>query len=247
MNNTQIITPDNITLEYRIAGAGSRIAAAFIDFAVQTLLILIIIIAAFYIFFYGDIRNITASDYSMNKLSWVSSVLLLLVFIIQYFYFILTELLLNGQTLGKKILGLRAIRDNGAPLSLKHSMIRNILRLVIDNAAIGLILIIVNKKSKRIGDMAAGTIVIAQNSKRVTLSADDFAVSRQAIAEESNFEIDQREYYILKDYFARRYEFLDGGERALAHLRIYFAEKFDEPKETFSDFELGKMMQSFER
>jgi hypothetical protein len=67
---------------------------------------------------------------------------------------------MNGKTIGKKIFGLRTIRDNGQPIEIKNSLIRGLLRSSLDMIYVGLFVMMFSKKSKRLGDMAAGTIVV---------------------------------------------------------------------------------------
>lgn len=163
MKTITIITPSNIEVEYRLANVGSRLGAAIIDYALQFLAVLLV---ALIIFNFG--RQMDILEFNVNY-SIVWAVVILIIFMIFMGYFIVCELLMNGQTIGKRILGLRVIRDNGQPIEFSHALIRGIIRSSLDMMYVGFFAILFSKKHKRIGDMAAGTIVIIEKY------ADNFA------------------------------------------------------------------------
>jgi uncharacterized RDD family membrane protein YckC len=156
MKKITIITPDNIELEYRLAGAGSRLAAFIIDFILQMLMIILagcIILLVFDRWLFGnDVPNGTALAAS-----------LVAFFIVHFGYFVLFEWVMNGQSPGKKILALRAIRENGQPLSIACIIVRSLFRSSVDMLYAGLFVIMFSKRHKRLGDMAAGTIVVSEH------------------------------------------------------------------------------------
>ena len=82
-------------------------------------------------------------------------------FLIAFAYFVVMEKT-QGATLGKKLMGLKVVRENGEPMDWGASVIRNILRLI-DGFAfylVGAIVVWVSKKKQRLGDMAAKTLVV---------------------------------------------------------------------------------------
>lgn len=241
MNYITITTPDNIEIEYRLAGAGSRIAAAFLDFLIQSIVMLLVILTAFFIILGGNLSNIS----SLDNIAWFSSIIMILIFFIFYGYFILTEILMNGQTIGKKLLGLRVIRENGAPISLVQSLIRNILKLSVDLTGIGVIMIMFSKKCKRIGDMASSTIVIAEDPRRVILHLSDPSnINAHSYTPYNNhLIITDKEYRLLKDYFVRKDDLVDGGETVLKTFISYFAKKFSIPEDMFSEDVLMRILE----
>jgi hypothetical protein len=86
-----------------------------------------------------------------------------LLFIFFWGYYILFEIFWNGQTPGKRWSGLRVIRNDGTPVTLSESIIRNLVRIIdLLPAAygIGVITMFLDKKSRRLGDLAAGTLVV---------------------------------------------------------------------------------------
>ena len=152
LGRLEVETPDHVVLRYDLAGGGNRGFAAIVDFVIATLV------------FLGSLWGFsTLYDIVGGRLLGVYGVLMLLTFFIAWSYFILLEWLWQGQTIGKRIYGLRVIRDDGAPAGFLAVLIRNVLRLVDFLPAfygLGLLTIIVTSRSQRLGDIAAGTYVV---------------------------------------------------------------------------------------
>jgi uncharacterized RDD family membrane protein YckC len=157
METIIIITPANIEVEYRLANAGSRSAAFLIDLALQ--MTVIVSLASVVLFGIMGLRFSTLHEAGGASLGFV----LVSAFAIQFGYFIFCELAMNGQSAGKRIFKLRVIGDNGQPVTLSQSLIRNLLRPSVDMLYVGLFIILFSKKHKRLGDMAAGTIVVSEH------------------------------------------------------------------------------------
>ena len=230
MKSIFVTTPDNIKVEYRLAGAGSRVGAAVIDTAIQATAFFIIILIAVEVAF-G--LNTDIFDLNFEWFSNIAAVLLLAYFVIFFGYFLVFEIITKGQTPGKKIFGLRAIRANGQPITFIQSIIRNVVRVTLDNMGLGVITMLFTKNHTRLGDMLASTIVISENmSKYKTESLlwrPEMASqnSRMRPAINNAYQITYEEYEIIKDYFARRDAFLENGRYAEIRVREYFAQKFD--------------------
>ena len=122
--------------------------------------------------------------------------LVLLTFAMSWSYFVLLEWLWQGQTIGKRMYGLRVIRDDGAPAGFLAVLIRNLLRLVDFLPAfygLGLLTVIVTSRSQRLGDIAAGTYVVRAPRPRldyfslrtVTPLADGAVVETRAMPGEA--------------------------------------------------------------
>jgi uncharacterized RDD family membrane protein YckC len=161
-----IVTPENITVTYRVAGFAPRFLATLIDLVIQIFLWL----AVSWIF------RIAASGFQFGGLSlgdFISAAGIVVGYLIWFAYASAFEMLWGGRTPGKRVLGLRVIRDGGYPINLTSSAIRNILRfldfgmlpltppLVLFGLP-GLISIFLSPQYKRLGDLAAGTLVIAE-------------------------------------------------------------------------------------
>jgi uncharacterized RDD family membrane protein YckC len=154
------VTPENIEVTYELAGIGSRFLAAFVDHLFQILILLGVWFA----------MSFVSQALSMSRVFgggaplWVQAVLLLMTFIVLFGYFTAFELAWAGRTPGKRISGLRVVRDNGYPIDAYSSLVRNLVRILdfIPAYGIGLISIFVSADYKRLGDFAAGTIVIKE-------------------------------------------------------------------------------------
>jgi uncharacterized RDD family membrane protein YckC len=92
----------------------------------------------------------------------------LVVFLVTGGYFILFEILWSGQTPGKRLVGVRVIRENGYPVRPIDAVIRNLVRIVDwlpGIYGVGVLTMLLNKRSKRLGDFASGTIVVREGSR----------------------------------------------------------------------------------
>jgi uncharacterized RDD family membrane protein YckC len=161
-----IVTPENITVTYQVAGFASRFLAFIIDLIVQIFLWL----AGNWVF------RIAATGLWFGRLSlgdFISAAGIVYGFLIQFGYATFFEMLWGGRTPGKRLLGLRVIRDGGYPINLTSSAIRNVLRFLdfgivplspplILYGLPGLISIFLSPQYKRLGDFAAGTLVIVE-------------------------------------------------------------------------------------
>jgi uncharacterized RDD family membrane protein YckC len=164
-------TPESIAFHYELAGLGSRFLAVAIDWIIQ----IILTIGLFIGFGYAS-AGINRFLGSLHlKQSQTDSVIIaaeiLLVFIIFFGYFIAFEALWNGQTPGKRAIGIRVVRDGGYPIGFTESVIRNLIR-VIEVAlfvyGVSAICAIMSASNKRLGDLAAGTIVVRDSSFEVS-------------------------------------------------------------------------------
>ena len=153
-----IQTPENVAFGYQVAGIGSRFLAALVD----TALIVVLQVAVFATF--ALIMRAVGQSLLADRLSpWVIAVVGLISFLFFWGYYILFELLWNGQSPGKRLNQLRVIRANGTPIGPPESIIRNLTRLVdLLPAAygLGIITMFIDKQSRRLGDLAAGTLVV---------------------------------------------------------------------------------------
>jgi uncharacterized RDD family membrane protein YckC len=158
----QFITPENIEVRYELAGIGSRFVAALIDHLIQLLAILAIYLIA----------SQTSNLLSLSRLFggsapfWIQAIAAIVIFVIMFGYFVFFELRTGGQSPGKRVANLRVVRDGGYPIDPYSSVIRNLVRIV-DLAlpppyGAGMLSIFVSRDYKRLGDFAAGTIVIKE-------------------------------------------------------------------------------------
>lgn len=214
MKTIKITTPENIEVEYTLAALGSRTAAAAIDSLIQLALMGIIILTIFLI-------GLTPEELYDKYKSWAVAISLLLIFIINYGYFIIFEMTMNGKTPGKKVFGLRTIRANGQPIAFKHSVIRNLFRVIVDIYGVGVILIFFTKHHKRLGDYLASTMVVAEE-KREAL----YNIKLENEKTNYKYSLTQEEYQLLREYFKRKDSL---GEKVIKienELGEYFVKKY---------------------
>lgn len=144
----RIATPEGISVDLVLAGLGSRFTAAIVDLVLKTLLILGGLIVAL----------IVGGDLGIAVFSILS-------FVVYFGYDVAFEVLAAGRTPGKRWTGLRVLRDDGRPVDLLSSAIRNVIRLV-DGLPLlyfpAMVSVLVTKRNQRLGDLAASTIVIRE-------------------------------------------------------------------------------------
>lgn len=151
-------TPEGIELQLQLAGAASRYIARGIDLALQLTLIALLLIVTLVI---GGVAGGVASGFTSG---WVAAGFVVSVFAVFYFYNVLFEVLAQGRTPGKRATHLRVVREQGTPVDLPASLVRNLLRLI-DELLFGLpalVAILLTKHNQRLGDLAAGTLVIRE-------------------------------------------------------------------------------------
>jgi uncharacterized RDD family membrane protein YckC len=155
-------TPENISVSYGVAGIGSRFLAGIIDTFLIGLIYFVFSLSL------GYIRT-TFEDWS----SVFVAIILILMFLVFWGYYILFELLWNGQSPGKRAVGLRVVHTGGRPISFVGSAIRNLVRVVDflpSMYGVGVVSMFVDGRSRRLGDLAAGTLVIKEE-RVVTLES----------------------------------------------------------------------------
>lgn len=153
-----IETPENVAFAYDVAGIGSRFLATLVDSLIQST----VFAALFIIFALTELIG-ASSRLPSAVLSLAPLILLVALFVVQFGYFLIFELITGGQTPGKQLFGLRVIKENGYPLSPMDSIIRNLVR-IIDffpvMYGVGIIVMFFNDRARRLGDFAAGTLVV---------------------------------------------------------------------------------------
>lgn len=167
-----VSTPERVAFQYEVAGIGSRFLAQFIDILIISVVELVIVIAA------------SALGGIFSSLQLGLLVTLILSFLLLAGYFLISEAAWNGQTVGKRYVRLRVVGDHGEPLTIGQAVIRNLVRIVDFLPAlyaIGIVAMFSNSRAKRLGDFAAGTLVV-RDRQRVSL--DDLASVKAAAAPE---------------------------------------------------------------
>ena len=151
-----IDTPEQVRFSFRLAGPAQRSAAYLIDLMIRGALVTVVGIAFAF-------ANLLDDGFG-------TGLGLLLIFLLEWGYYIASEMLMNGQSVGKRALHLRVVRENGLPLSFSDSFLRNLLRaadfLPLMNA-LGLVVISLDPKFRRLGDLVAGTVVVSEERQSI--------------------------------------------------------------------------------
>jgi uncharacterized RDD family membrane protein YckC len=159
-----IKTPEYVSLQFQSAGLGSRAAAFIIDQIILLIVNILIIIGLLFM-----INGTFMDFFSSNMPSYLVGAAIILIFIIRWGYFFAFEYFSGGSTLGKKMVGIRVIQENGHSITLLSSLIRNLLRIIDSlpmNYLVGMLMIFFHTKHKRLGDLVAGTVVVHERRKR---------------------------------------------------------------------------------
>ncbi len=150
-------TPEVVPISYTVAGAASRCLAATVD----TLLILLLQIVLSVIALSLD----TLNDVIARADTVVFAVWAIMAFVLLWGYYLLFELLWSGQTPGKRLIGLRVLREGGRPIDFSASAVRNLVRAVdfLPFAyGLGVVVMFADPRARRLGDLAAGTLVVRE-------------------------------------------------------------------------------------
>jgi uncharacterized RDD family membrane protein YckC len=162
-----IDTPEQVGVHYNVAGLGSRFVAILLDH---------LLIGAVYvvlgILFVIVFAAIGVSHKFDTLTMWFVAVLVFVVFVLTWGYFALFEAYWKGQTPGKRVMSLRVIKDSGRQITLFEALARNLLRFVDylpSMYLVGVITMLCNKSNKRLGDFAAGTLVVHERTEEQPL------------------------------------------------------------------------------
>lgn len=206
MNQDQVAvkTPEFVSLNFKLAGLGSRAGAMIID---QLLLLIgnIVILLVFY--FMAD------ATLDIGQVMYLVALIIISVFVLRWGYFWVSEYFFSGRTVGKKVVGIRVIQENGHRITLLSSIIRNLLR-IIDTLPtaylIGIIMVFFHKQHKRLGDIMAGTIVIYERETKKKKTPLEKVIESRGITESDvPFDISaikslgMKEWKLLKTYSER--------------------------------------------
>lgn len=164
---SHIETPEHIALQFQLAGVASRAFAYIIDFFVQLVPLMAALIAA--VVFAPEM--LVGKAYMVESKGHIEMSLLakavaaLAVFCVNFGYFFLFEILWRGQTPGKRAMGLRVLREGGYAVDPRAALIRNLLRAIDFLPTfylLGMGMVFWGRAGKRLGDYAAGTMVIRE-------------------------------------------------------------------------------------
>jgi uncharacterized RDD family membrane protein YckC len=164
LRRVAIQTPEGVALDFALGGPGSRALAWVVDQLILYLSLSLLLMAGAFAYAYVIFPVLTDqfADLSSKDLNlWAAAIASIIGFAITNGYFIYCETCRRGQTLGKQFAKIRVVRDDGQPISVREATLRSFVGWIdLGFFAIGLLLIVLNRSEKRLGDMAAGTLVI---------------------------------------------------------------------------------------
>ncbi len=213
-----IKTAENVDIEVELAGAASRLYAFLIDALVMFTLMAILTLGLGLSFTFTSEIFKTAVPIST-----------LLVF---FGFHMVQEWLFNGKTIGKNMLSIRVVRNNGQPIGFWEAFGRNLLRTVdVYFSGIGLLVMMISKQEKRFGDYLAGTLVIndqAITKPRWLLKAGP----EQNTLSEGSITLSGEETELLNAYLSRRKKLFKTTQKLLnTELQTYFAKRLNKSPE----------------
>lgn len=213
-DQVSVDTPEQIALEFSLAGIGSRFLALALDTLIQVVLYVLVVLLAVGVASLG------------KKLPgipdrWGPALAVLLLFCIYWGYFAVFEILWHGQTPGKRAVGIRVLKDSGRPITAIEGIGRNIMRAVdgLFFYAVGIVTMLISRQNRRIGDYVAGTIVVydkkSPNVQPEWLAANS-ATSEQPV---SFSDLTDDDLVIIETFLRRRWD-LDASVRVNTAIRI---------------------------
>lgn len=242
-----VVTPENISFQYQVAGPFRRFPAFVIDLCVR------------FAIWLGFALVMTLSGVIGGPGGGAIGIAVWLVlwFVMEWFYGGILETFWNGQTVGKRILGIRVLRVDGQPINGLQAVMRNILRLVdmmpvipmgawagveggfaLPTCLIGLLTPVFNPRFQRLGDLVCGTMVVVEERTWIMANAklDDPRVKQLAAQLPRSFQVTRKLGSALASYVDRR-RFLSPARRQeiAAHLGGLLVPKLNLPATTSYD------------
>jgi uncharacterized RDD family membrane protein YckC len=198
-----IATPEGVELRLRLGGVGSRFAAGMIDGSIKGAIV--VVIALVFGIALGGVPGLIVGGAGL--------------LFVMVFYDVLFEVRAAGRTPGKRAIGLRVVMADGRPVGLRASSVRNVLRLVEGlplSYVPAIVSILVTPSNQRLGDLAAGTVVV--HEARAGATAADW--SRPVVPSYTESwdvsAVTPHELAAVRDFLRRRHDFTPAARAALA-------------------------------
>jgi len=195
-----IDTPEQVSLEFNLAGIGSRFMAVFIDTLLQGMLM-----------FAAMVAGVSVALLSQMGSTWAIAIVILVYFGIYWGYFAVFETVWKGQTPGKRLMKIRVIKGDGRSINVYDAMIRNLIRIIDflpSVYAIGILTMFIDKKNRRLGDLVAGTVVI-HDREHVGIEANiesELGAQTQALTTYDVTKLEPEYLSMIERFMARRFD-----------------------------------------
>jgi uncharacterized RDD family membrane protein YckC len=202
-----IETPEQMPLEFTVAGIGSRFLALALDTLIQVGLGLVMLIVL-------AVLGITTRGLGWRGQGlWLMAAFGFIAFLLMFGYFAIFEIAWNGQTPGKRLVGIRAVKETGRPLTPSETIGRNLLRIVDQLPAlyaVGMVVALLNAKNKRLGDFVAGSVVVRESSmqeiKPIWQTTQSSREAPAGGARVSTISLSMEELALIDAFLHRRYD-----------------------------------------
>ncbi|EMI46310.1 RDD family protein [Rhodopirellula sp. SWK7] len=237
----EVVTPENIAFEYQLAGPFRRLPAYLIDILVRYGIIAALALTLVFVVGMIDVDILGSFAFGAGLVSY---------FLISWFYGAAMETYFNGRTVGKWMFGIRVIDVDGCPITGRRAIIRNLLRiadlapmstlpslamdmppmLFIPTGIVGMISVICTRRMQRLGDIAAGTMVIVDEKtwRLPVAKIEDPRVAPLASFIPGDYLVSRSMARTLAIYAERRHYLTPGRRAEIArHLAIPLIERFE--------------------
>jgi uncharacterized RDD family membrane protein YckC len=232
----EIITPENITFQYRLAGPFRRVLAYVIDIVVQ-----VVIVATGTVVMVWTLGPARAVGIGGGLVLW---------FLMSWFYGGVFEAFWNGQTPGKRMMHIRVLTIDGRPINGLQAMLRNVLKALdmqpVVFCQVGLIFAALNDRFQRLGDLAAGTMVVVEERQwfQGLTRVDEEQTSALAGQIPPSFRVSRSLGQALAAYVQKRSQFSVARRLEIArHLADPLTEQLDLGRDTNPDLLLCTLYQ----
>lgn len=246
----EIVTPENVLLEYHLSGPFRRLLAYLIDVIVRIGVFTVISICLLLVF-----GSLGIGDVAM-------AFIFVMYFVLTWFYGGLLEAYWNGQTIGKRALGIRVLSTNGRPIDAMQAILRNVLREIdamtyfflplawfdssdggylpipIFTYLVGFVSMVCTKRFQRLGDLASGTMVVVEQRRwhHGLVQIDDPEIIQLGTELPANLEISRSLGQALAHYVERRRVFPPARRADLArHIGVPLCRRYRLPADTSHD------------
>ena len=230
-----IATPELVDIEMPLAGIGSRFIALLVDTLIWIAGFLVIVVLIV-IFAQSSTPASTPASSDISE-QWAVAIVIFIIFLLNWGYFTLFEAYWNGRTPGKRVARIRVIQRSGRAIGLFESMARNLVRYIdmqpFGLNAVGVISIFASRRHQRLGDLAAGTLVVRDRIQEAplwgdsgarTFTAQIFAPSAPAPEPHNAYvlpadgiaRLSSTDLEVLEGFFSRRLDLSLPTRRALA-------------------------------
>jgi len=248
--SVEIVTPENISFRYWLAGPSRRLPAYLIDVLIQVM----VVVSA------GQVLGSVLG--SVGLWGSFSGLFLVILFLVHWFYGAILEAVWNGQTPGKRAMHIRVVTVQGQPIRAWQAVLRNVLRAVdcmplapvalgmpehiLPLFMVGFVATSLNDRFQRLGDLAAGTMVVVEETSRMAgvLKFRDERVNEIAESIPPSFQVNRTLGLALSLYVQRRKALSRARRLEIArHLGEALCQRFNLPPTTDHDLLLCGLYQ----